>query len=679
MARLAIERPASPEAAVAEEARTESPHRGTGWLERAAPWLVFGLAAAFRLVSLDLAAFTYDEADVMLRARAVSRGYFALTGPMTSWGIPDPPFQIYLLAPVALLPWPVLATLGFMALLNALVVLGSYRFGARFFGWRVGLMAGLLFAVNPWAIYFGRRGWDQLQPALTLVALWAAFEMVVARRAVAGLPFFLALAANVQARLLAAAYAPAALVSLALAGRVWLSRWSVLGVLGGILLSVPYAVWVIVNREQIAAILAEGNRGVGDAPRPGVLEFSWWLSAGLNLLPMPGGLARWVDQLGAIMRVQSWLVAGLLLASLGICLFQIARRAPGWRRYALLLAWTILPLGLVALQSSAVYLHYLVLLFPLPFLLLALALDALAGLRTPLRWLAPLLCLAVALPQGATWIVLERTLTLYDTNEAVEASLTERRLLAELAREGQERLGTGERYGAEIPVRYWLAAADRARAELAGRPRELLVVTEGTNPLADEKPAILEAMLGPDLRPTYLLANPLLLPIDRPALLMVTSDTDPAVLLERLGPRLALIPLPTLARNARDGIRLVDVPARSVDGWVSAIGARPVGNIFARVVGRAFLGEPVQVLTLWVDPLEGVRPRAALISPTGQRIDEEEEEVNLRPRLDVPAGRLLAVRHRFEARVAGEHRLLVEDGTPTGQMAEVWTVTVQPR
>src|SRR4051794_17052663 len=61
--------------------------------------LVLALAALFRLGALDLASFQYDEADALLRARAVAQGQLALTGAQTSWGVPDPPFQVYLLAP----------------------------------------------------------------------------------------------------------------------------------------------------------------------------------------------------------------------------------------------------------------------------------------------------------------------------------------------------------------------------------------------------------------------------------------------------------------------------------------------------------------------------------------------------------------------------------------------------
>lgn len=679
MARLAIDRPATREQTERAAAR---PRAAGGWLERVAPWLVFGLAAAFRLAALDLAAFTYDEADVILRARAVAQGQIALTGAMTSWGFPDPPLQVYLLAPLARLPWPVPATLAFMALLNALTVLGTYAFAARFFGWRFGLLAGLLFAVNPWAIYFGRRVWDQLQPALTVLALWSTFEVVVGRRAAFGLPFFLALAANVQARLLAAAYAPAALLSLALGGRAWRSRFSALGILGGLLLSLPYAAYLLTNRERIGAILAEGNRGLGGAPRRGVFEFVWWLSAGLNLLPTPSGLAPWLDQLGPALWLQAWLAGSLLAAGLALGVIRVARHGAGWRRQALLLGWAMFPLGLVALQSSAVYLHYLVLLVPLPFLLMALPLEALAGLRTPLRRLAPLLCLAVALPQAAAWIALERTLTIYDTNEAVEAPLADRRLLAELGREQAQRLGTGERYGIEVPVRYWLAVADRARAELAARPRDLLVVTEGTDPLADEQPAILEAVLGPDLHPGYLVPDPLLLPLDRAVLLLVAGDIEPALTPERLGQRLALIPLPTLGRNARVGTRFLDLPARSAADWVAAVGAEPAtaGAAFLRIPPRARVGEELELLTLWPGPIEGLRPRAALVGSDGQRI-EEGEAVKRRPAVEVAADRLAVARHRFEVpmRASGEYRVMVDLTGAGGREIELGRVTIQAR
>ena len=177
----------------------------------------------------------------------------------------------------------------------------------------------------------------------------------------------------------------------------------------------------------LAAIVAEGNRGVAEAPRHGVVEFSWWLSAGLNLLAMPGGETGWLDALGSAMQAQSWLVAGLLVCGVGLCLVEIVGRRSGWRRFALLLAWTFLPLELVGLQSSTVYLHYLALLFPLPFLLVALSLDRLAGFSRAGRWLAVVIGLVIVLAQAAAWVALERTLAIYDTDPTIEPRPAARR------------------------------------------------------------------------------------------------------------------------------------------------------------------------------------------------------------------------------------------------------------
>ena len=656
----------------ARRTRTEA-----GWLSRAAPWLVFGLAAVLRLCSLDLAAFTYDDADVMLRARAVAAGQPTSVGALTSWGVPDPPLLIYLLAAVARLPSPALATLGLMALINALAVLATYSLAARFFGQRLGVLAGLLYAVNPWAIYFGRRAWSEVQPVLAVMALWAAFEVVVARRDRFALPFLAALVASVQARLVAASYAPAALVALALGGRLWLSRWSLAGLAGGGLLALPYLVYLVGSREQTAAALAEGNRGLSPIPRITVLQFAWWVAAGLNLLPTPARLAPWLDLMGAVLRAEAWLAGGLLLGGLAICLAQCARRRPSWERFALILAWTVLPLGLVAWQSSTIYLHYLVLLLPMLFLLMALPLEALLRARPPIAWLGAILFLGVALPQASAWLALQRTLAIYDTAETAETSPADRRLIGELSRESAQLIGTGEAYGVEVPLRIWLAAADRTRAELASSgPRELLVSTAGTNPLAEDRPAILESVLGPDLDPHYQPADSLVLPLGRPASLLVTGDVEPPIGPERLGPRKAFIPLPTTSRGSRDGIRLMDLPARSAGDWARTLGAvvhrsgDPARSVAFMAPDRVHSGESLEVVTLWPGPARGLRPAVALLDPGDQRVPERENP-RRRP-LDIGADRLLLTRHQVPvaSRVAGgDYRLIVE-AAPDGGLPE---------
>src|SRR3712207_7231517 len=86
----------------------------------------------------------------------------------------------------------------------------------RFLGPRVALAAGVLFAVNPWAVYFSRRTWAEIVPLFTVLALWAMLAVICGHRRRWAALFFLALALQVQTRILALVYAPAALVTLAL-------------------------------------------------------------------------------------------------------------------------------------------------------------------------------------------------------------------------------------------------------------------------------------------------------------------------------------------------------------------------------------------------------------------------------------------------------------------------------
>ena len=69
------------------------------------------LAATLRLGALDLAAYTFDDADIVRRAREIAAGNLALEGGMTSWGIPDPPLLAYLHSLVARLPRPALISM----------------------------------------------------------------------------------------------------------------------------------------------------------------------------------------------------------------------------------------------------------------------------------------------------------------------------------------------------------------------------------------------------------------------------------------------------------------------------------------------------------------------------------------------------------------------------------------
>jgi 4-amino-4-deoxy-L-arabinose transferase-like glycosyltransferase len=662
---LSLVNPMRPRVSVEAALPTCPPRQRASW--RLAS-LVFLASLLLRLAALDQAAFTYDEADAMLRARTVAGGELALAGAMTSWGVQDPPLQVYLLALVARSPDPVVASLALMATLNSLAVLVTYLLAERYYGRRVALIAGLLFAVNPWAVYFGRRAWIQLQPILTTLSLWAALAVVVGGRRVAALPFWVSLAANVQMRLLSLAYAPAALATILLDWRAWLTRWSLLGVVTGAALSVPYAVYIMTQWPVISRALGEGNRTVATEARHGALEFAWWTLSGLNLLATDGQTA-WLERLGLAMQANGLASLALLALGLAAASSQIAKGVHR-RSAAILLVWTIAPLALVAVQSSSLYLHYYVFLMPQLFLVAALGADWLIGRARTMRLIGVALVALVVVVQLVDWLSLQQVLSLYQQERQSSTSAAERRLLAELTRLSGQRIGTGESYGVETPVGFWVAARDQTRALLAEQPRELLIATDGSDPLANAKPAILQAMLGPTVNPRYLDATALTLPVDRPALLLWTGDVDLPLHPDRLGQQRALIPLPSQSRTARDGIRLFDLPARSAaeyrfvfDASRAADQPPPGWIVQLRVEPRVRAGESLDVVMLVAGPELAAIPKVWLDGLEPARSDSQAKPLRARP------GDVVLSTHQVEVpgrATPGERRLLAGFETASG-------------
>ena len=530
---------------------------------------------------MDLAPLRYDDIDVLSRARDVLWHGPTLTGPMTSWGVPDPPGSVYLLLPAAMQASSAAAGVIWVGLLNVLAVVLTYLLAQRFLGGRVALVAGLLFAVNPWAVYYSRRTWAEIVPLFTALALWAAYEVVVERRARWAVAFFVALAVQVQIRILSLIYGPAALLTLALWPSRWGIRWPALGMLLGTLLTVPYLSWIATHWAEVSARLEDGNRGVQLAPRSGAVELVLWSASGFGLLPATSDVAPWLNPLGQVGQGMLALVGVLLAAGLGMALTAAVRRTPGWEARLLPAIWLVLPCLTLIGQSSSVYLHYLVALSPALFLVMALPVGwLLSRPRWPLVSAgAGIVCVLLAYQLTATGLVY-RVMEAYELDEPPVAPASLRFTAVGLPREASDLLGTGERYGVEAPIRYWQAIADRAIsvAQEAGAP-QVWVLTGETDPLTAEVPAVLDYLLRPKVEPRFLPADTLLFRMLRPTVMIELPDLDPIESMERFGERKGIVPAPS--SNNREGLsraRITLVPDRGPQGWASLAPSRLVAR-----------------------------------------------------------------------------------------------------
>ena len=123
--------------------------------------LVVLLAAFMRLDDITKAqADAYDGGIIAhLTLDLVSGEDFPTKGIFTSQGIYHPPTMIYLLAlPYTISSHPVFVKIA-IALLNVVGVALLMGFARRFLSFRVAVIAGLAYAVSPWALLFSRDLW----------------------------------------------------------------------------------------------------------------------------------------------------------------------------------------------------------------------------------------------------------------------------------------------------------------------------------------------------------------------------------------------------------------------------------------------------------------------------------------------------------------------------------------
>ncbi len=196
------------------------------------PWALFVVALiprAWNNADLPFGVW-FDEAEGGLQARRFLQA--ALYTPITDTYGRDASLQYYAMAGAqALIEDPVLADRLVSAVIGALCAPLMYFLGRELFGWRVGVIAGLVIATLRWHLDVSRLGWDPISlPLCAILAFWLLARAIRTGRwshAVwAGLAIGLGMHAYVGYRVL-----PLVAFALLLYGG-WLRRWSILGFAG---------------------------------------------------------------------------------------------------------------------------------------------------------------------------------------------------------------------------------------------------------------------------------------------------------------------------------------------------------------------------------------------------------------------------------------------------------------
>lgn len=352
-------------------------------LERIAVGVIVATAIVTRFARLDLMEFKGDEAEACRLALHVL-GYsepgvgrfFPTAGLTSSIGIPNPPLFVYLVAvPLAIVRSP-FAAVSLVAAANVVAVWLTYVVGKRCFSPFVGLAGAILYALSPWGIVFARKIWAQdLLPALTTVFVLLLCELLVRKRPSAVFGLIVVVAAATQLHFSGWVLLPILIAALVLGREQVESFWLGLGVAAA---AAAYAPFLIGHASAVyrVAIHHSVHRHVAPdvlARFEAAVRFTFALTGGNRLSTLLGSQPGLAAPL-------SWVLGPAAL--LGLVAAAVRARPDGHRRLRVLVAaWSVLPLLLLTALPLRDYIHYYIVVLPLPFLGIGYLLAELAERR----------------------------------------------------------------------------------------------------------------------------------------------------------------------------------------------------------------------------------------------------------------------------------------------------------
>jgi hypothetical protein len=369
---------------------------------RAAPLAILALAFALRMTGLLQIEHNIDRAYPVWQAlMTLERGALPLTGQQTSVLFANPALTGYLLLPSIAVSGSALGAVLFTIALNTLGVWFTWLAGRAVGGARVGLIAMLFAAFNPWLIEYSRHTWVQgLLPFLvpfTAWALWTALDG--ARRPARRLAFAWAgLIVAAHTYLLAfALVAPFGAVLLLNARRILADRRLVrVCVIGGLAFALSGAVFgaALLSQGDVGAQLSGfssgGARLSGEALGHGLRLVSGWdypRARGIDA-PIADSAIR-----AALTDAAHLLISACIALGAGLALLRAAR---GDRRGLYPLLGFAVPIALMSYVSQVVHPFYLLIGIPGGAVLAGIGLDALIGGRRAVAALAGALLIAFA-------------------------------------------------------------------------------------------------------------------------------------------------------------------------------------------------------------------------------------------------------------------------------------------
>jgi len=271
------------------------------------------------------------------------------------------------------------------------------------------LITAALFATAPWAVLYGRHLWQQdYLPLVTVALLWSLFVVLERDRTRVALLVPVLFVVAIQLNLSAVALILPIAALIAYRARTINWRAGAVGAAVGVVLLSPWLAHNAKHGFRDFNLIVNNGRGHGGTAGGGTIEA---VRQTIHLVSAEGwtfvtGSQHQSGVAWAVGRAAGIVVIALLLLGIAASLARVLRdgRRPetDTARRALLVVWLVgVCLSYITSSRSGVGPHYLIVSYPVSFLLVAIGLDVAAG---RVRRRATVVSLAVAAAVAAAFV-----------------------------------------------------------------------------------------------------------------------------------------------------------------------------------------------------------------------------------------------------------------------------------
>jgi hypothetical protein len=343
-------------------------------------------AAYFRLAFINLAEFKSDEARTSSIVSAlVQKGVLPLVGPpLTSGGNAGSIFYYILSLPFLISGNPVVAS-AFVAALNIVGVILTYRLAKDFFNVRIALITTVLVSISPFAVLFSRKIWNpDLVFPFGVILFYCLYSFVIKAKRKYLVPIFFTYAIVLQIHPITLFLAPVIILFLLRFRSQITRRYLVLGLCGALILFSPMIYGELTNRnlETRSFVSAMGYFDTAHGLsriNPISVQHIASLTSGSGFDYILGNSAQVFHN--SIGRIDSYLFLANLCLYLGFALvLLISSRKPFTEnvKYSILSSWIGIPMLILLFfqgGSAGLWPHHFTMFFPANFLVVAILFD----------------------------------------------------------------------------------------------------------------------------------------------------------------------------------------------------------------------------------------------------------------------------------------------------------------